>query len=127
MSRNFLPILLLFVSISSCKNEPREREVPLEFEPVTVTKKSGEGCLNDDFNCSIISLDLPVAKGPEKVAERINSRIKEHVFSLANSEEPYEALTYEEFAKEFIANKKRVEAEFGETAPWKAIVTGSII
>lgn len=127
MSRKYLQLFLLIIIFTSCKNEPKGKEISLDFDPVTVIKKSGEGCLTDEFNCSIISLDLPIAKGPEEVAEKINSRIREHVFSLANSEDPYEALTYEEFAKEFIANKQRIEAEFGETVPWRAIVTGSVI
>lgn len=127
MSRNFLQVLLLVIFFISCKNEPKKEELPLEFEPITVIKKSGEGCLSDDFNCSIISLDLPKAKGPEVVAEKINSRLREHVFSLANSEETYEALSYEEYAKEFIANKQKIEAEFGEAVPWRATVTGSVI
>jgi hypothetical protein len=127
MSRNFLQVFLLVIIFTSCKHKPEKEEIPLEFELISVIKKSGEGCLTDDFNCSIISLDLPMAKGPEEVAEKINSRLREHVFSLANSEKTYEALSYEEYAKEFIANKKRMETEFGEKVPWRAIVTGSVI
>ena len=128
MSQRFPQLLLLLLLVVSCKNEPEKKELPpLEFEAVSVIKKYGEGCHTDDFNCSIISLDLPKASGPEQVAEKINARLREHVFSLVFSEEATEAQTYEEYAKEFIANKKRVEEEFGEAVPWKAIVTGEVI
>lgn len=128
MSKAFLQLLLLLLLFTSCKDEPKKKELPpLEFEPVSVIKKFGEGCHTGDFNCSVISLDLPRATGPEQVAGRINSQLREHVFSLVFSEEASEAKTYEEYAKEFIANKKRVEAEFGEAVPWKAIVTGEVI
>lgn len=127
MSQKYLQLLLFSILFVACKNEPKVEEVPLEFEKVSVVKKSGEGCLTDDFNCSIISLDLPLAKGPGEVSEKINLRIREHVFSLAYSEEPSQAPDYEEFAKEFIINKKKVETEFGESVPWRAIVTGEVI
>jgi len=127
MSQKYLQVLLFSIVLVACKNEPKIEEIPLDFEKVSVIKKSGEGCLTDEFNCTIFSLELPVATGPEKVSDKINARIKEHVFALAYSEEPSQAPDYEEYAKEFIINKKRVETEFGEAVPWRAVVNGEVI
>lgn len=116
----------MFILFIACKNEPREKEIALHFKPVNVIKKSGEGCLSDDFNCTVISIDVPTAIGGGEVSGKINARLKEHIFSLAFSEEPSTATTYEAYAKEFIANQQQTAAEFQESIPWRAIVAGSL-
>lgn len=127
MSPKYLQVFLLFIIFTACKQEEKEKEVPLHFESVSVIKKSGEGCLSDDFNCTIISIDVPVAKGGKEISENINARLKEHIFSLVFSEEPSAATSYEEYAKEFISNQQRTSAEFQESVPWKAVISGSLI
>lgn len=122
-------VFLLFLLFAACKNEPEkasDTEVPLNFEISSITKKSGEGCLDDNYNCTLISLEIPIAEGPENIASRINTSIKKHVVALINSEEDPGLPSYEEFAKDFIAERQRIAEEFEESAPWRAIVTGRI-
>ena len=127
MSPKYMQVLLLFFLFTACKNEPKVKEIPLHFEPVSVIKKSGQGCLSDDFDCTIISIDVPKAIGGKDISRKINATLKKHIFSLAFSEEPSEATSYEAYAKEFIANQQQTAEEFNESIPWRAIVTGQLI
>ena len=127
MSSKYLQALLLLIFFTSCKNEPKEKEIPLEFQYTSVIKKSGEGCLPETFECTVISIDVPVAEGPEKIAEAINSELEQHVFSLVFSEEPSKAKSYEEYAKDFISNQQKTAKEFNESIPWRAIIAGEVL
>lgn len=126
MQSKFLPFLLILLVFSSCQQDKRETEIPLEFVNKTVVKKSGENCELEGQFCSIISLEMLRATGPEEVSQKINKRLEEHVIRIVSTEEAPRSESAEELAENFLKQQQRTAEEFEESMPWKAVVNQSV-
>lgn len=125
MSKNFLSLALLLFIFSSCENRKQPKELPLVFKNDKIEKKSGEGCLEDAFNCSKIILDFPVSEGA-KSSKKINEAIKNHLAQLIYNEENPKIASAEELAKNFISEHQKSVEKFEEAMPWQASVNAKV-
>lgn len=131
MFKKSLLLFLLFLAFS-CQNEAKKQSKEaqpkkLDFDTEKVIKKSGEGCLEDSFACTKIELKIPVADGPKKISENINTKLQHKIIGLFNF--PDDSITVssmEELAQSFITNYQKNRVKFNEEIPWNAYVNGRI-
>lgn len=124
MLRKFFRLLLLTLVIVGCKRDKEEKpSVPLRFEKESLVKKAGENCDTEDYDCSIITLDVIRARGASEVSQKINRHLDSHVINLISSEEDTRVNSLEELSEKFL-NDYREAAEnfFSEEPPWEAYV-----
>lgn len=126
MTQNCLRILLIFLVFVSCQDEKKPKEFPLRFEKKSLTKKAGENCETADYDCTIISLEVVKATGPENISEEINKALEEEVISLIASEENPGINDLEELTENFISDYLKASESFSEEPPWEAYVNESI-
>ncbi|MBK0369560.1 DUF3298 and DUF4163 domain-containing protein [Flavobacterium agrisoli] len=111
----YTSLLLLFVS---CSKE-------LSFETQTFTAKSSLPCTDD---CPEIKITIPVAKGPDVMADSINTKtlntIKEIVYF---GEKPYNVSDYNGLTKAFIGSYDEMKKTYpDETLGWFAHIKADI-
>lgn len=126
MTQNILRIFLIFLFLTSCQDEKKPKELPLRFEKKSLTKKAGQHCDTADYDCTIISLEVVKAKGPEIISEEINKALEEEVISLIASEENPGIENLEELTENFISDYLKASESFSEEPPWEAYVNQSI-
>ncbi|MFD0977386.1 DUF3298 and DUF4163 domain-containing protein [Salinimicrobium gaetbulicola] len=126
MTHHILRILVICLILSSCQDEKKPKELPLRFEKKSLTKKAGQNCDTDDYDCTIISLEVIKAKGPENISEEINKVLEEEVISLIASEENPGIENLEALAEIFISDYLKASESFSEEPAWEAYVNESI-
>lgn len=126
MTQNILRILLFFLIFSSCQDDKKPKELPLRFEKESFIKKAGQNCEVEDYDCTIISLEVIKAKGAPKVSEEINQALEEHVIGLIASEENPEIENLEELTNNFITDYQKAAESFSEEPAWEAYVNESV-
>ncbi|MEG9327634.1 DUF3298 domain-containing protein [Salinimicrobium catena] len=126
MTLRILQILLIVLLFSACQDEKKSTEIPLRFEKQTFVKKAGENCDTAEYDCSIISLEVLKAKGPQGVSEKINNALEDHVISTISSEEEPKISTLEELTESFISDYKKALQSFSSEPPWEAYLNQSI-
>ncbi len=126
MTYRIFRLLMVFLLISACEDEKKTTELPLRFEKQTIEKKVGENCDTAEYDCTVISLEVLRAKGPERVTENINRVLQEHVISIISSEENSRIKDLEELASTFISEYRKAAEEFSQEPPWEAYVNESI-
>lgn len=119
-------ILLVFLIISSCKDEKETKGPPLHFENKSIIKESEEDCENASFLCSFIRIGTIEAAGPKEISEKINTRLQQHIIDLVSTEEDQQISSLGELADTFLRNQQKTAAEFEEDIPWKADINTSI-
>lgn len=126
MTHRVFPILLITLFFTACQDEKKPAELPLRFEKETIVKKEGKNCDTADYDCTIISLEVLTAKGPEEVAEQINRVLKNHVITTISSEENPTITNYEDLTNTFINDHKKAAESFSNEPPWEAYLNESI-
>ena len=126
MTSKYFYFALLLVLVSACKSDKKEPEALLFFENETLTKSEGEACEKPENQCTVISLDYPVATGPEEVAARINKTLENYIIEIVSSVEDTTTISLEELADDFIADYRSTSSDFPEEPTWEAYVTGRI-
>lgn len=126
MTQHIFRILLITLLFTACKDEKKPSELPLRFEKETIIKKEGQNCDTADYDCTIISLEVLIAQGPEEAAQRINRALKKHVISTISSEENSTVTTFEDLTNTFISDYKKAAESFSSEPPWEAYLNESI-
>lgn len=127
MTLNICRFAALLLFFSACKSDREEEPIPiLYFENETLLESHGENCERPEHDCTVISLDYPVAHGPEKASERMNEQVKQHIISIISSEEKPETSDLEVLAEKFVSDYQKTAADFPQEPAWEAYVTGSI-
>lgn len=126
MTQKIFRILLITLFFTACQDEKKPAELPLRFEKETIVKKEGKNCETADYDCTIISLEILEAKGPEEVAGKINRTLKNHVITTISSEENPVLTEYEELTDTFINDYKKAAESFSSEPPWEAYLNQSI-
>ncbi len=126
MTYRIFRLLMVFGLIISCQDEKKIKETPLRFEKQNIEKKAGENCDTAEYDCTIISLEVLKAKGPDKVAENINRVLRDHVINIISSEENPQITNLEELASNFISDYHKAAEEFSQEPPWEAYLNESI-
>lgn len=126
MGSNCFRLMVLILLFSACKGEKEEKELVLRFDKKQVIKKSGENCEEEDYDCSIISLEVLDAKGPEPVATNINRAINKHVNNFFSTEEIPPFLPLETRAENFLQDQREAAKSFSEEPAWEAYVNQNI-
>ena len=126
MTQRIFRILLIALFFSACQDEKKSAELPLRFEKQSFIKKAGENCDTAEYDCTIISLEVLIAKGPEEVSKKINRELKNHVITTISSEENPVITNYEELTNTFINDYKNAVESFSNEPPWEAYLNESI-
>lgn len=126
MTQRIFRILFITLLFTACQDEKKPAELPLRFEKETIIKKEGNNCDTADYDCTIISLEVLTAKGPEEVAQRINRVLKEHVITTISSEEHSTITNLEDLTSTFINDYKKAAESFSSEPPWEAYLNESI-
>ena len=119
----FLPVFLVVIS---CAEEKKAEPVTLRFDRQQIVRKAGENCINEEADCSIISLEVLKAKGPEDISEEINAALNEHVINLISNAEKPKPQTLEELTDNFLKDYKTAAESFSEEPPWEAYLNQNI-
>lgn len=122
----FYPLVLISLIFSACKSDKKEPEPILFFENQSLTKSEGEACEKPENQCTVISIDYPVATGPKDVSEKINNSLQEYIIDIVTTVEDSSTSTFEELADNFIADYINTAKSFPEEPTWEAYVSGSI-
>lgn len=125
MALKITKILLVFLLFSSCENKKQPEELPLVFKNDIIIKKSGKGCLENSFACSMISFAIPVAEGARS-SKKLNDAIKNHLVRLIYNEENPKIASVEGLAKTFISEQQKSAEKFDEAIPWQASVDAKV-
>lgn len=126
MIHRIFRILLIIFFFSACQDEKKPTEIPLRFEKQSIVKKAGENCDTADYDCTIISLEIVKAKGPQEIADKINQTIEKQVISTVSSEEDPKAHNLEALTESFISDYKKAVESFSNEPPWEAYLNTSI-
>lgn len=126
MTQKILQSLLFLIILSSCQDEKKSKELPLRFEKESFIKKAGENCETEDYDCTIISLEVINAKGEPEVSEKINRTLQKHVIQLIASEENPEIENLEDLTHNFITDYQKAAKSFSEEPAWEAYVNESV-
>lgn len=124
MPKNVLWVFVIFLVISSCKND-KEEDASLYFENKTIVERSDD-CVLESYSCSIISLEFISASGPEEISEKINRVLEQHLIHIVSTEGDPNVSSLQELAENFITNQKNSALDFDEEIPWKAYINTSI-
>ena len=126
MSQIIFRILIIALFFSACKDEKEPAKLALQFEKQSFVKKAGKSCDSADNDCTIISLEVLKAKGPQEISEKIDRVLKNHVISTISSEENPAITTYEGLTETFINDYKKAAKSFLNEPPWEAYLNESI-
>ena len=126
MTRMLYRILPVFFVVISCAEENKTEHVALDFDRKQIIKKTGGNCINEEADCSIISLEVVVAQGPEDIAENINAAIREHVVGLISNTEKPRPQTLEALADNFLKDYEIAAESFSEEPPWEAYLNQNV-
>jgi hypothetical protein len=126
MTRRILQILMIVLLFSACQDEKKPAEIPLRFEKQSIVKKAGENCETAEYDCTVISLEVLKAKGPQEISEKINNTLEDHVISTISSEEDPNIRTLEELTHSFISDYKKAVQSFSSEPPWEAYLNQSL-
>ena len=127
MSFRNLAIFLLFLVISSCKNEPEVVEIPLHFEEKVFRKSVGEGCDSEEITCTFIAINSIKAIGPPVVSEEINHTVEEYVIKAVYAEKYPRIASVEELAENFISDYLKTAKKFDQEPGWKTYIDVNIL
>lgn len=92
----------------------------LDFESVSMHEKS---CVT----CPEISIEIPKALGDIKIAESINTALKEEIIYNLSFEESGTAENLDQAVKQFTGSFKKLQEEFKNATPWEAEFKGEVI
>lgn len=108
------PILIAFLIIVSCKEEP----TPLTFKDQSIERKVN----------AIIDIHYPKAEGHEAVAKKINTSVENFIANEINmNEDPDEKLTLEVAIQAFDNEYKSFKSDFSDsTQQWEAIIESEV-
>ncbi|GHA36270.1 hypothetical protein GCM10007103_17220 [Salinimicrobium marinum] len=126
MTSKYFYFALLLVFVTACKSDKKEPENILFFENESLTKSEGEACEKPENQCTVISLDFPVATGPDEVSGRINKTLENYIIEIVSSVEDTTTTSLEELADDFIADYLSTTSDFPEEPTWEAYVTGKV-
>jgi hypothetical protein len=126
MFRRSSLMLLALIGLLSCKEEKKPAKTSLLFEKEQIIKRTGENCDTEEYDCTVISLEVVKAKGTPRVSEEINRKLEEHVINLVTSEENTGVSNLEELSNIFILDYREAAENFSEEPPWEAYVNESI-
>lgn len=126
MTRKYLWVPLAFLLLISCQDQEKKKTPKLTFEKETLVRTLGENCEAEVYDCTVISLEVIKASGPEPVSGKINNALRHHAITLLSPEEDPEIATLEELAEQFIADYKRAASDFSQEPPWEAYLNASI-
>lgn len=118
--------LIPLIFFAACKSDKKEPENTLFFENETLVKTQGEDCHIPQNQCAIISIDYPVATGPQGISKRINSSVKEYIIGIISSEAAEQISSLEELADDFIEDFIHTAEDFKEEPAWEAYINGRI-
>ncbi len=118
--------MVLILLFSACKSEKEEKEIALWFEKKQLVQKSGENCEEDDYDCSIISLEVLEARGPEAVSENINRAISRHMTNFFSTGETAVSIPLDLLAENFLLDQREAAESFSEEPPWEAYINQDV-
>lgn len=130
--KKLLILLMLSGLFYACKNDVKEEETKPERKQISFNsntiQKSLDDCEPENGECTFISLNYPVAFGPENAAEKINKSIEEFLKNTIDYQDESEMEKPQELVDNFIKNYKESAAEFPEyELPWEATIIGKTL
>lgn len=107
--------LCLFLVILGC-----ETETAMTFAPLTIEK-------GDCADCTKVAITVPKALGETKMAETVNTAIREEIVSLLHFDDALAVSDVESAIASFTGGYEGIKDKFMEAAmPWEASITGTV-
>ncbi|MFD1094663.1 DUF3298 and DUF4163 domain-containing protein [Salegentibacter chungangensis] len=120
--KKIIAIFVLAVMFAACEEE----EKTIEFQQYSV-ERSFEDCNPENGDCTFISLTYPLIATEADQAEKINSKIEQHIIEIVDFQDGDSITSPEEMAGIFIASYAENLEEFPEYAlPWEAVIFGEV-
>lgn len=133
--KHYFYILFAVVVLAGCGKDKKETDnididttedaVPLTFETAQYKKTTSLPCKE---RCPKVSIEVPVASGPQPAADNINKKVFNTVREIIYfGEEPYDASDYDDLMNSFIKSYEELKKEWPDEAlGWEGTVKATV-